>query len=139
MHLPHQLNLRELGARGTRILEAFEILQLMSDEAGQVDDSLEFWLMGSFAVVVAAHAARESLTSLSRHALVAIYALFCLTTLIKFWADVDSLLYYAQMLEGSDYTMNRISNAFAGVSRLALYLFGSAGSITYIYLSRRIA
>jgi hypothetical protein len=111
----------------------------MSDEAGQVDDSLEFWLMGSFAVVVAAHAARESLTSLSRHALVAIYALFCLTTLIKFWADVDSLLYYAQMLEGSDYTMNRISNALAGVSRLALYLFGSAGSITYIYLSRRIA
>jgi hypothetical protein len=120
-------------------LEAFEILQLMADEAGQVDDSLEFWLMGSFAVVVAAHTARESLTPRTRHALAAIYTLFCVTTLIKFWADVDSLLYYAQMFEESDYTMNRIPNTIAGVSRLALYLIGSAGSIAYIYLSKSAA
>ena len=123
---------------GVRSLEAFEILQLMSDEAAQVDAGLEFWLMGSFAVVVAAHAARESLTPQTRHALAGIYALFCVTTLIKFWADVDSLYYYSRLLEGTDYALVRLSNGAAGVARLTLYLVGSAGSIAYIYLSRSV-
>ena len=119
-------------------MQPFEILQLIAEESSQVDASLEFWLMASFAVVVAAHAARDSLTRLSRHGLAGIYLLFCLTTFIKFWADLESLFYYADQLVGTDYEINRPSNGVAMLSRILLYLLGSSCSIAFIYLADRI-
>ena len=117
-------------------MEAFEILQLVTAEAEQVDANFEFWLMGSFAVIVAVYAARNSLTMGYKHALATIYVFFCITTAIKFWADVDSISYYEGLLEGSGYTSMRLSNMFAGWSRIAVMLIGSIIAVTYIYLPK---
>ena len=119
-------------------MESFEILQLIAEESSQVDASLEFWLMASFAVVVAAHAARDSLTPLSRHGLAGIYLVFCLTTFTKFWADLESLFFYAGKLVGTEYELDRPANGVAMLARIVLYLLGSSCSIAFIYLADRI-
>jgi len=120
-------------------MEPSAILELIAGESAQVDSSFEYWLAASFAVVVAAHVGRGSFTASHRHMLSCVYLLFCVTTLTKFWADTDSISYYASLLQGTEFTVNRTSNIVAGLARVVMYLVGSVLVTAFIYQARSMA
>ena len=108
-------------------------MQLIAAESDQFDANFEFWLMASFAVVVAAHAARDSLALKYRYLLAGLYLLFTIETLIKVWADIEAVYYYQTLLAETEYTSDRPSNYLAVVARVLIYVAGSASAIWYIF------
>jgi hypothetical protein len=68
-----------------------------------------------------------------------LYLLFCIGTLVKFWADFESLRYFEGLLQGTGFSVDRLSNALAGYARVALYVVGSVVVTIFIYQARSMA
>ena len=76
----------------------------------------------AFAVVVAAHAARDSLSGFHRRALASVYGVFCLATLAKAWADLSEIGLLNEMIVGTPFDVNTAPNWVAAVFRLVIYV-----------------
>ena len=82
------------------------IRELIALESSQMDASFEYWLAASFAVVVAAYSARESLSRLARFILSGAYVIFTVGTLLKFRADASEIVQMNALLVGSELDAN---------------------------------
>ncbi len=94
--------------------------------------TFEFWLGASFAVVVAVHAARESITRELRLALTCLYLFFVLSTLVKTWADMHTMAMYEAYLTEDNIDVRSLPNILVMVTRVTIYLLGSATVVWYI-------
>jgi hypothetical protein len=114
------------------------IRELIALESSQIDASFEYWLSASFAVVVAAYAARESLSRLARYILSGAYLIFTIGTLLKFWADVSEIVQLSELLIGTDFDARTVPNWLAAGARVFMYLFFSSIVTMFVFLSESI-
>jgi hypothetical protein len=110
------------------------IRELIALESAQVDASFEYWLGASFAVVVAAHAGRESMSKFLKHSLSGAYLLFTLGTLVKFWADVSEITHLNALLLDTELDVATTPNQAAGFTRIAMYIVFSAMVTAFVLL-----
>jgi hypothetical protein len=109
--------------------------ELVALESAQWDASFEYWLGASFAVVVAAHAARDSLLTKHRQMLCGVYVLFCLATLAKSWADVDEIARINNLIIDTDLSVVTVPNIVATIGRYFIYLVFSVVVTVFIFRS----
>ena len=109
------------------------IRELIALESVQVDASFEYWLGASFAVVVAAHTGRESMSKFLKRALSGAYLLFTLGTLIKFWADVSEIMHLNAFLLDTELDVATVPNRAAGFARIAMYIVFSAMVTAFVF------
>ena len=109
--------------------------ELIALESAQWDASFEYWLGASFAVVVATHAARDSLLRKHTQMLCGVYVLFCLATFAKNWADLDEMVRLSALIIDTELSVSTVPNVIATVSRLLIYLVFSVLVTVFIFQS----
>ena len=114
------------------------IRELIALESSQIDASFEYWLAASFAVVVAVHAARGSLSRFARLLLSGAYLVFTIGTLLKFWADVSEITHLNELLVGTALDASTAANWWAASARVFMYLLFSSMVIAFVFLSESI-
>ena len=115
------------------------IRELIALESAQIDASFEYWLGASFAVVVAAHAGRETMSKALKRALSGAYLLFTLGTLVKFWADLSEITHLNALLLDTELDVATTPNLVAGVTRIAMYIVFSAMVTAFVFFGGSIA
>ena len=111
------------------------IRELIALESSQIDASFEYWLAASFAVVVAAHAARGSLSNIARYCLSSAYLIFTIGTLLKFWADVSEITQMNALLAGNPLDADTTPNWIAAGARVGMYILFSGMVTAFVFLS----
>ena len=111
------------------------VRELIALESGQFDASFEYWLAASFAVVLAAHAARDSMVKVHRFTLSGVYVLFCLATAAKAWSDLNEIGQLNDLLVDTALNVNNLPNRVAVFARTAIYVVFSVVVTAFVLLS----
>ena len=118
-------------------MEAAEALELMAAEVSQIDAAFQFWLGSTFAVLVAVHSIRESITTRLKSIVVLLYVLLAMYSVVKSIGDYQQLIYLAEIASSKGYELPGDFTSIAGLIRFALYLVGTISTIIYIWRTRR--
>jgi hypothetical protein len=118
-------------------MDPIALRELIALESAQIDASFEYWLGASFAVVVAAHAARDSMSQLHKYVLSGAYLLFTIGTLVKFWADVSEIRHFNNLLLGTELDSYTLPNVAAGYSRIGMYIVFSSLVTAFVFFPGR--
>ena len=105
---------------------------------GTWDSTINFWLTATFAVVVAAHTLRESMTKRLARLLAWLYGAFCLYTLLRGGSlYIEGVSLSSQMMaNGIRFTLlGSILNLLSNITILAIFCFGSIATIRFILTS----
>ena len=116
-------------------MDPASLRELVALESAQWDASFEYWLGASFAVVVAAHAARGSLLTRHRQMLCGVYVLFCIATFAKSWADVDEIARINDLIIDTGLSVVTVPNIIATIARYIIYLVFSVLVTVFIFQS----
>ena len=103
-----------------------------------MDASFEYWLAASFAVVVAAYSARDSMNKIIQVVLSTAYLIFTVGTLIKFRADASEINQLNALLIGSELNVDTLPNRMAAYARLAMYIVFSSMVVAFVFFSAKI-
>ena len=117
-------------------MEPSAVIELVAGEVDQMDAVFEFWLAGTFAVIVAIHAIRESLNARLKLLMAGLYIALTLIALFHTVGDSRQISYLNTFLQES---ANEYVNAggFAGAAamllRFALFTVGALCVVVFIF------
>ena len=101
------------------------------------DRLYEFWLTGTFAVIIAAHFASERMTKQLFALLIITYISFAVATMLRFLATNARLNDAQDLIREVDPGAVNAFGAFASASIPISFLIGTVGAIFYLVSSYR--
>ena len=114
-------------------MEAAEALELMAAEMGQIDTAFQFWLAATFAVVVAAHAVRESIDLSLKTIVTILYLLLTAFSVLKTLGDFQQVAYLAEIASAGGYDLTTEYSSLAGLFRFLLYFIATLAVSIYVW------
>jgi len=115
------------------MIEAADALELMAGEVSQIDAAFQFWLASTFAVIVAAHSIRETMTNRLKATITLLYVLLAIYSLTKSLGDFHQLMYLADFAATQGYELPTELNSIAGVIRFLLYFVGTIAAVIFVW------
>jgi hypothetical protein len=117
-------------------MEPSAVIELVAGEVDQMDAVFEFWLAGTFAVIVAIHAVRESLNPRLKLLMAGLYATLTLIALLHTIGDSLQITYLNSFLQESanEYVgAGGFAGALAMLLRYALFTVGALCVVVFIF------